>query len=275
VSCAGAGRNDADLEPPDIVALDDTVNAYWSVVTLRRRRVLAIGLPLLVVLEPSERVALIAHEVAHGRNGDVRRGLFVSSALNTLAEVYRLLVPGESALTYTDLGIVDQVTRAVTWILARPVGWLYTLEIRLLLYDMQRAEYLADSLAAKVAGRDAVVALHEKLLLEPVIRHAVQRATHDRTDPGSVCDVVAASVRGVPELERERRRRVAALERTRREATHPPTAMRIDVLESRAPTSPLVVLGDDESRAIDAELAPQRSRLGQALVDRYRESLYR
>ena len=37
------------------------------------------------MLPPQPRAALIAHELAHARNGDSTRGFFVGSALNALA----------------------------------------------------------------------------------------------------------------------------------------------------------------------------------------------
>jgi hypothetical protein len=53
-----------DRPPPDLVAIDASWSAYWNVVGLRRQRVLVLGLPLLAALEPPQRVALIAHELA-------------------------------------------------------------------------------------------------------------------------------------------------------------------------------------------------------------------
>ena len=83
----GAGR-------ADVIAIDHEFNASWSIVGLRRTRVLTLGLPLLTMLSPEQRVALIAHEFAHGRNGDSGRGLVVGSAVRGLEELYFVLAPG-------------------------------------------------------------------------------------------------------------------------------------------------------------------------------------
>jgi Zn-dependent protease with chaperone function len=77
-----------DVRPPDIIVVDRRFNASWQIVGLRRRRVLTLGLPLVAILDRQERVALAAHELAHARNGDSTRGLFVGSAINGLAECY-------------------------------------------------------------------------------------------------------------------------------------------------------------------------------------------
>ena len=77
---------------PDAIVADTRWNASWALVGWRRRRVLVVGLPLLAALGPQERVAMIAHEVGHDRNGDVTRGLFVGSAvagLDALSDALR------------------------------------------------------------------------------------------------------------------------------------------------------------------------------------------
>ena len=70
-----------DVPNVDVLIVDHEYNASWAVLGLRRRRVLRLGLPLLAALGPQERVALLAHELAHARNGDSGRGLFIGSAV--------------------------------------------------------------------------------------------------------------------------------------------------------------------------------------------------
>src|SRR5262249_29745509 len=182
--------------------------------------------------------------------------------LRTLEDLYLALTPGDSHLSYSSLGAIDVLARMMTWVLAQPIKALYSLELHLLLSDMQRAEYLADTRAAAVAGTDAVIALHDKLLLESVAVHTVQRVSIDRGDPETLCNAMADSVRAVPSRELARRRRVAALERTKLGATHPPTALRIELLESRPPVDARFVLDAARSADIDHELEPQRRAAG-------------
>jgi Zn-dependent protease with chaperone function len=264
-----------ETAPPDVVIANDTFNASWATRGIRRRGVLTLGLPLLAVLEPQERVAVIAHELAHGKHGDVRRSSLIASALGTLAELYRTLTPGASALTYSQLGGFDLLARPLLWIVAQPVKGLYSLELHLLLRDMQRAEYLADARGASVAGTAAMLGLHDVLLAQSVVQHAVSRAAHDRLPAGEVRGALAAAVRAMPSRERARRRRAAALERVRLGETHPPTAMRIDLLESRATESARYMLDHPRSAAIDDELAARYAQAGAQLIDGFRSSLYR
>ncbi len=88
------------LETPtaDCIVVDSGFNASWAVLGVRRRRVLTLGLPLLAALEPDERVALAAHELAHARNGDSSRGLVVGSALRGLQHLCAFLAPGASVV---------------------------------------------------------------------------------------------------------------------------------------------------------------------------------
>lgn len=261
-----------DTGTADLLVVDHRYNAAWGILGLRRRRVLMIGLPLLSSLEPQERTGVIAHELAHARNGDSSRGIVIGSAVRGLAELYYLLAPER---TPQGLGIFEHVANGILWLLSRPPYWLLHLEYHLLLHDSQRAEYLADALAARIAGTEAVVLLHEKLLLEPSFRAVVKEYAH----PSSAGDVdlfeaTRLRLASVPERERERRRRVAMLEESRLSATHPPTGMRISLLEERPPQPPEVAVDRARSDAIDAELHRLRPILGERLVELHRASLY-
>jgi hypothetical protein len=144
------------------------------------------------------------------------------------------------------------------------------------LRDKQRAEYLADALSARVAGSAAAASLQEKLLLEPIIRNLVQRAAREarRDGPGHLFADMRRVVLEAPARELERRRRVALLEHARLDATHPPTAKRIHVLEARAPLPGDVILGSETSAAIDRELEPLHAELAGRMVEEFRDSLY-
>ena len=159
------------------------------------------------------------------------------------------------------------------WCITRPIDAVLWLEARLLLRDKQRAEYLADAAAARVGGTAAAIALHERLLLATTFQGAIQQAALADDAPGAL-DRVRTALRAVPERERERRRRLARLEQTRLEDTHPPTGMRIALLEERATLPPAVTLYVFASARIDAELELLAAATGRQLVDRYRASLH-
>jgi len=64
------------------------------------------------------------------------------------------------------------------------------------------------------------------------------------------------------------------LEESRLSDTHPPTGMRIRLLEQRPPQAPEVTLDRERSDQIDAELRRLRSPLGERLVELHKASLY-
>ncbi|WP_157592354.1 M48 family metalloprotease [Solirubrobacter soli] len=270
---AGKVASALDRPPPSAIVADARWNASLAVVGWRRRRVLVVGVPLLAALGPDERVAMLAHEVGHDRNGDATRGLFVGSAVDGLDALAAALRPPRRAAAFEELGAVEWLAGALTWVLTRPVDAVLWLEARLLLRDMQRAEYLADAAAARVGGSAAAIALHERVLLHPTFQHAVQQAAIENDARGTLSRVRAA-LDAVPARERDRRRRVARLKHARLEDSHPPTGMRIALLEDRAPHPPMVTLTLFESERIDAELAPLEAAIGRALVDRYRAALH-
>ena len=249
-----------------VVVIDTDFNASWAVIGWRRRRVLTLGLPLLTALDPQERVALLAHELAHSKNGDASRGVVIGGAIGALQEIYMLVRPERRAVG------AEFFLNFVFIVVAKPVEWLIHLEFHLLRRDSQRAEYLADALAATVAGSAAVVALHEKLLLQPTVRAVVQHAV--RATDEDLFESLVHAVHSVPERERERRRRVARLEESRLAASHPPTGLRIALLEGRDRVGARVLLDEARSSEIDRELHHFRPEFQRTLIDDYRATVY-
>jgi Zn-dependent protease with chaperone function len=199
-----------DTPPPDRIVVEPEFNAHWSRAGIRRTRVLGLGLPLLAVLSPRERVAVVAHELAHARNGDIARSWFIGSAVGALAELGSLLTPA-GGTPHHETALLEVVSGMLLRVLRLPVDGLLAAEAHLLMHDSRRAEYLADALAADVAGTDAAVALQVIMLLDAVAEQpARRRAVTGSRDAGGLLAEMRAAVVAVPERERERRRRVAA-----------------------------------------------------------------
>ncbi len=159
--------------------------------------------------------------------------------------------------------------------LSRPVLALLYLELHLLLRDSRRAEYLADARAAEVAGTAAAVSLSEIELLGPAFHAIVSRNVQRvRSGDSTIFAELAATASNVTPRERERRRRIARLEDSRLDATHPPTASRITVLEGRPVSAARIVLAVEASERIDEELARYRKEVTARLIDEHRDRLY-
>lgn len=260
--------------PVDTLVLDGEFNASYARLGLRGRPALTLGLPLLAVLEPQQQAALVAHELAHGVNGDPLRGSFVGSAVDALQGWHDLLCP--EALWEPERGLMAYPALAGNLLmlgLARlAYGATYLLSL-LAWRDSQRAEYLADDLAARVAGAEAKLGLLAALQYHGVVEVAVQGLALGRAEGGLVTELRRAT-QALPARERERLRRAGLLEDARVDATHPPTALRIAMLERRPAAPPLVSVGPEEAAAILAELRALEGPVGRRMADAYRGRLY-
>jgi Zn-dependent protease with chaperone function len=260
--------------PPDAILLRADFNASYGRAGWRRRHVLTLGLPLLTVLDEQETAALIAHELAHAVNGDATRGFLIGSAATTLSRWYYLLLPDQfSGLNRRRYGLGGMLANTLMFGMAQVVRAAASVMSHLVWHDSQRAEYLADHLAAEVAGTTATVALLEKVHMGGMFQDVVRRATLQPEGANLFADL-RDTMASLPERERERLRRVTRLEGTRLDATHPPTGFRVALLEARPFAQPRMVLSALRSRAVHQELARAEPGAQRLLIDQYRAALY-
>jgi Zn-dependent protease with chaperone function len=229
--------------PVSLIGVDVRFNAATASVGARQRRLIVIGLPLWDVLNSEERVALLAHEVAHDLGGDLFHGTLVQSSLRTLTAWYRVLRPTRHRLQSNGglAGLTDfseTIVRGILHILAYAVRSVSRLQTKLARRAGPRAEYRADEAAARMASTDAVAALLDKLLLAQMSRAFV--ATSIRGRDAEMWSTVRSKLIAVPARERERLRRVARLKHQAVDASHPPTSQRIDLLSTRLIAAPEV-----------------------------------
>ncbi|WP_162914424.1 M48 family metalloprotease [Taklimakanibacter lacteus] len=241
------------IEPVERIRITPEFNASMAEVGLSRTPILTIGLLLWVSLTSTERVSLVAHELAHRANHDPARGAVVACGVATLDRWCYLLDPTDQV----PQSFFEIIVHFMMGLLGGVTGALRTLLASLLYLDSQRAEYLADHLEAKIAGQQAAVKSLHKLGLGSNLRAVVDRVYYGGdTDGRSLIHAFGAFVKSVPERELERIRRTNEKERSRVDSSHPPTGSRIKFIESRAYGPAVFVLDDAHSRAIDAELEP-------------------
>ncbi|WP_112243409.1 M48 family metalloprotease [Kribbella monticola] len=250
-------------KPVTAVVVEADPNVYFARVGWRFRPVIGLGLPLWAGLRPQERVAILAHELGHGKNGDARHGWVVGSAESVLDELrntfseqpldqYRRALAHDLWMDPTPASLATRIINATVGGVVRSCSWLLG---KLNLRSSQRAEYLADRKSAEVAGSDATAWALERTLLADASYRALERSL--RFDQGiEPLEAVRRAVADVPAREIERCNRVSRLRDTRIDSTHPPTYLRTRLIRTRSAQHALVVLTDDRSRAIDRELAP-------------------
>ncbi|AEV81864.1 Zn-dependent protease [Actinoplanes sp. SE50] len=270
---------------PHVVVFTPEFNASTTTVGLRRRRVLRLGAPLWAVLDPQERVALLGHELGHFVNGDVRRGLLTQAVESTLGQVAYLLRPDlqrtrlrpdarrgmvrparGSAGTSNLIGMIaESVVDVVAGILAELIGLLHLLLVSISRRDSQRAEYLADELAAKVAGSAAVIRMIDVFLLADGIDTVTRREA--RAGNGAAAWRAAADQARVNQAtglaayrQLSRRAGVSVF------ATHPPDGLRAGLLAARPAQPAAVVMTEPEQARMDDELAASYESVRRELV---------
>jgi heat shock protein HtpX len=252
------------------MAVTPQFNASFGQYGLRRRRIVALGLPLFVMLEPRERLALLAHELGHGANGDPNRGLYVGTAINSLLTWRYLLYPERIIPPGGGLMVLAGIPANLIRLGTSQVPWAGAYLLTHLLW--RGSQYLADHLAATVTGTEAMQSMLEKLYFAPVYRHTVHHVSLNRQDE-RLFDELKRQATEIPEQDLQAIKASVRDETTRLDTTHPPTAYRDAFLRSRAVEQPAVVLSAVESDRIDAKLAALHAPMRRRILDAHRRSL--
>lgn len=250
----------------ELVIVDGAVNAAYATYGMRRRRVVHLGYPLWLVLSPQERVALLAHELAHSSNGDARQGLVVGTALGTLAELHEA-----TRVEYRDDGEVSIVAVAFFAPITAAIRGIMLL-LELLLYRAtQRAEYRADAMAAEVAGAAAVASLMDATITR-LTAAAHYLDTQAWAGGDQLWDELCRYVDDTPAETAEAMRQAARDEEMRVDQTHPPTHLRHEHAAALPYREPLVRAPAMEG--IERELLAVAGRVRKRLLDDARDALY-
>lgn len=175
----------------------------------------------MAVLDEQEATALLAHELAHAVNGDATTGFMVGSARYSLGQWHMMLRPNAfdrrmSRQRY--VGIAAMLSNLFTTALAALVGLGISLLSHLLWCDSQWAAYLADSLAGRAAGTEAMLSLLDKMHLGTTAHGIAQSLA--ASDGGDFFDALRRRSAAMPEHEWKRLRAMATLEAPRLDATH-------------------------------------------------------
>jgi len=244
--------------PVDQIHYNESYNAWFGRVGWRRKRTLALGVPLWAVLDTPEQIALLGHELAHNANGDPTRGLFVGGAMLSLVRWYEWFRPRHKWLA-------GGLFLVAAYLLMLPFGtliwlWGYALS-RLLWYDMQRAEFLADWLAANVGGTGAQVTTLEKVQLYETFYTEARFAYLKKDQMPDFFAHLKQHTDQVPARERERLRRIEQLTHVGIDTSHPPTAQRIVFVKAHPVDQPLVELSPLETEQLQSEMQPLLQRV--------------
>lgn len=267
------------LAPLDGIGVSADFNANYRMSGWRRRRHMELGSPLMAVLSADELTAIIAHEISHGANGDPLRVQFLGQAIDTLAawgQAARPLSIGNlgrgtaGGPLVSLLGLPFELAMlGLSELLFAWAGVMLWLVMR----ESQRSEYLADLLAATVVGSATLSSALEKLYLSDVVAAALR--VHALVTPhDAVDDRIADAVRSVDATDLEARRAASRRESWQADASHPPTAMRVDHLARRGALTPMVTVSDAERAALAEETTRLLALTRNTLVARHLALIY-
>jgi len=251
----------------DTVLINEEFNAYFGRYGWQWQRLLGLGLPLLTILEPQERIAVLSHELAHGVNGDPARGFVMRTTLSTLIEWYNFLHPGNvfgGADLYSLAAVPFNLILLALALTARLL--IYSL-LHLFWRNSQRAEYLADALAAQVAGTAAACTALDKLHYAPAFTLTLRRVALAATEQ-NLFTALREQVTALPAHELARMRRIEEVAGSRIDVTHPPTTYRMALMRAHPLATPQYTLSATDAAQLDAELATVQRRVQEQLLDR-------
>ncbi len=258
--------------PPDVVAIDSSINAGVAQVGWRQQSLLVIGMPLWLTLPRAARLSVLAHEMGHLVGGDPLRmrrtlpartfGARAVAATGGRNPWSRAFSGGASAAEQGGglLGFVIHGAVAVVNVVAATVQLLVD---SVAMPDSRLAEYRADLVAVRVAGTRAFLESFETSLVAHYVWedlwHIAPRIEPDDLERSAAVGLETAASR--VRAERQLTRRTTDLW-----STHPSADQRMRLVESLPTTEPTLTVSDERWQRVDAELAPWRRRTHRALL---------
>jgi heat shock protein HtpX len=257
-----------DAPRPDVVLINFDWTAFVTTTGPRPRRVLVLGVPLLLSLTPQEVVALLGHELGHLKYADTRRGLLTAPARYTFGRLSRLIRP--PSVSAWELGPSLELVGLLAWQLTGGVvSWLlFAVHVAIrsvAARDDRTLEVRADDLAARAAGTDAALHLVDVLAAIPALTEYVQHhvpkgeaAVRWRRMLGTVRERESA---GAPA-----RRQLSIRTEASLFASHPAPGRRHQWLATRPSHGAAVVVGEAEAAALEQEIKPYAEALHRTML---------
>jgi heat shock protein HtpX len=230
------------------------------------------------ILNNQEKVAVLAHELAHHINHDPTRSLFIGNAINTLWQWYGLLNPANTARLYSvkRAGLIAYISEIFANLVLQVlclIPWSASYGLHyLLLRDRQRAEYRADYLAATVSGTAAMLSLMDKTQFYRTFNLLAQKVSLYYKDRDLFVEMRKRTAE-VPPRELERIKRLSEVEMSRLDVTHPPTLYRIKFLAAQPRLGKSEIMSPAEFEQLERETAGLQPAIQKQVVKAYHAGL--
>jgi Zn-dependent protease with chaperone function len=254
----------------DGIHVDSRYNAYATEFS-DGQRVLGIGVLLWKALEPSERLAMLAHETAHFTNNDPARGRLESAALTTLSNWVEIFDPPHvfdhetgTTIVIDDRDIIGQVIGNSIGSIFKGLTYIYE---RFIFADSQRSEYLADIYGASVSGAYAQQAVLKKTILAPLAYQEVSKIFYDGSQQIPIFEIMAKAIHNPDPILEKKLYKEAANTLHTVDSTHPPTRFRMEVVGAASSENATLHVGDYDWQAIETELSDHFTLIEQNFLD--------
>jgi Zn-dependent protease with chaperone function len=252
-------------EPVSAIVLTEDYNAYVFTAGKNHQQIMALGVPYFYLLSPQARVGLIAHELGHFASDDPKNGAVVTRALQVLQFWISTFRQDAQEIATGFAGIAANGIMFGLGLL--PVS-LRNLVLQLVYDDSQKAEYIADLRASKVAGKNGVLAATDALKYNTTFRGYLNKSFHAVDEHGlTVVERFRGFVRALPVTEQDRLTRCNLIPSSQIDTTHPPIRYLMDYVRGLPESQIVVELTAAESMEIDDELRPHLTRVSERLLE--------
>jgi heat shock protein HtpX len=260
---------DLGTPAPDLVVFDFDWNAGVTRVGLRQKRVLVLGVPMLLALTPQQVVALVGHELGHLKHDDNRRRLLLQPAATVFGRLAAVVKPphvlsvGLHPLAAFGL-VLWQLVGGSAYLLLATAHVAITGAIA----SQERAiELRADRMSAQAAGTIAALEMLDTVALLPIItgylQHHVEKdeaAARWRRYMGSVR---ARHVDSLPARRQLSMRTDASVF-----ADHPAAGRRHQWLAAQPAVAPGLLVEEAAGVRLEQEIAPYAEIMHREMLDR-------
>lgn len=235
-------------------------NACDAKTGIRQKNHIVLGIPFFSILDIDEKIAVIAHKIAHCRNNDVSRQWFVNLAMNSLSQWY------------------DKLSAYGRLIVTMPVTWPLSMLLKMIIHilglviwkDCQKAEYFADGQAAGIAGVDATISASAKFYFRPAFFEALKQAVNF-SNTYNLFDLFRMRVENIPDREIQRVKMSEQIETAGMHSSHPPALLRNRFISEKIKTEESLKPSEEDIRQIGIEFGKAEELIQYRLLNEYRE----
>ena len=210
------------IKPIEKIYVNTEYNAFVYSPLFSKQVILVLGIPLLAILDRSEILALLGHELGHLRNKDIANRRYLSMAFSSLCEWYQMIRFNDDFWFFK--------------VAMYPLRLVFSAMISLmglcLWRQQQVAEYAADREAVRLAGVPAALGLIQKSYHGITFELTVEKAA-GYSGKIPIFDRFKEKLQHLPELELLRIERIMDLETSKVSSSHPPHRYRMEFIRQQ------------------------------------------